>query len=377
VNGDLLHLRPYNIAVDGTLELSQQFLVPSISAPGGETSLHPGDVLFNNTNSVELVGKTALVSAGLRAAFSNHITLIKTDTEICEGAWIALALRSLWQQGFFAQRCNKWIGQAGFNTNMLVEIPIPLPPLADQHRIVARVEALMERVREAKCLRDGAREDSDTLLQGAIADVFSEIPFHRLPLLDVLIEKPRNGWSPRCDNAPDGIPVLKLGAVLGFRFNHLAIKRTSLPVNPRAHYWLGNGDILISRSNTPELVAHAAVYSGEPNPCIYPDLLMRMRVEPSKADPQFVIYWLQSEEARTYIRAHAMGASSTMKKITQGDVCALPFPAIGVDDQHRIVAYLDSVQRQAIALKRAQDETDAELRRLEQAILDRAFRGEL
>jgi type I restriction enzyme S subunit len=235
----------------------------------------------------------------------------------------------------------------------------------------------MERIREAKRLRCEAQMDADILLNAAIADAFSEIGTHRLPLLDVLLEKPRNGWSPPCDNAPEGTPVLKLGAVLGFRFNPSAVKRTSLPVNPKAYYWLSKGDILISRSNTPELVAQAAVYSGEPNPCIYPDLLMRMRVEPSKADPQFIIYWLQSEEARTYIRAHAKGASSTMKKITQGDVCALPFPRIEVDDQRRIVAYLDFVQKQATALKHAQEDTDAELRRLEQAILDRAFRGEL
>ncbi len=143
---------------------------------------------------------------------------------------------------------------------------------------------------------------------------------------------------------------------MGFRFNPSAVKRTSLSVNLKAYYWFSNGDILISRSNTPELVAHAAVYSGEPSPCIYPGLLMRMRAEPSKADPQFIIYWLQSEETRSYIRAHAMGASSTMKKITQGDVCALPFPRIGVDDQRRIVAYLDSVQKQAVALKRAQED---------------------
>jgi type I restriction enzyme S subunit len=55
----------------------------------------------------------------------------------------------------------------------------------------------------------------------------------------------------------------------------------------------------------------------------------------------------------------------------------VPVPLPSIDDQRRIVDYLDSVQAQAAALKRAQEDTDAELRRLEQAILDRAFRGEL
>jgi type I restriction enzyme, S subunit len=46
---------------------------------------------------------------------------------------------------------------------MLVEIPIPLPPLVEQRRIVARVEALMECVREAKRLREQARKDAEIL----------------------------------------------------------------------------------------------------------------------------------------------------------------------------------------------------------------------
>ncbi len=291
-----------------------------------------------------------------------------------ERMWLLYYLRSV---GSELEGLGKGTAFAAITKRQLAELPIPLPPLDEQRRIVAKVEALMERVREAKHLRAEAEADTDTILHAAIADVFSDILPDRMPLLDVLSEKPRNGWSPRCDNAPDGTPVLKLGAVLNFRFNPSAIKRTRLPVNSTAHYWLTKGDILISRSNTPELVGHAAVFSGEPYPCIYPDLLMRIRVELSKADPQFIIYWLQGAEARKYIHAHAMGASSTMKKITQSDVCALPFPAIGVSDQHHIVSYLDSVQAKVTALKQAQEATDAELHRLEQAILDRAFRGEL
>jgi len=66
-----------------------------------------------------------------------------------------------------------------------------------------------------------------------------------------------------------------------------------------------------------------------------------------------------------------------MKKISQRDVCALPFTVIGVNEQHRILAHLDVVRIQAAALRCTQEDTDAELRRLERAILDRAFRGEL
>ena len=100
VNGDLLHLRPYNIGDDGRISLAQQFFVPRNMVPSSKTmSLRPGDVLFNNTNSVELVGKAALVTEPMEVGFSNHVTLIRTKPDV-EGAWLVVALRVLWQQGF-------------------------------------------------------------------------------------------------------------------------------------------------------------------------------------------------------------------------------------------------------------------------------------
>ena len=170
--GDLLHLRPYNIGTDGTLDLSQQFLIPSDVISGNEIFLEPGDVLFNNTNSVELVGKTALVTERMRSVFSNHITLIRTHAEICEGGWLAVALRSLWQQGFFAQRCNKWIGQAGYNTKMLEETLIPLPPLPEQRRIVAYLDQIQAHVTALKQAQQETESELRKLEQAILGRAF-------------------------------------------------------------------------------------------------------------------------------------------------------------------------------------------------------------
>ena len=55
--------------------------------------------------------------------------------------------------------------------------------------------------------------------------------------------------------------MLTLGAVTGFHYKADAFKRTMLPTNPDAHYWLQPNELLMSRSNTPELVGHTAIYS--------------------------------------------------------------------------------------------------------------------
>jgi len=152
--GDILQLRPYNIGEDGELHLEQQFFVPRQAIPVNWSPLEPGDVLFNNTNSVELVGKTAVVRESREAAFSNHITRIGVRPEVCEGKWLTLTLNALWRRGFFAERCNRWIGQAGYNTEALRETFIPLPPFSEQRRIVTYLEAVQGRIRSLKAAQE-------------------------------------------------------------------------------------------------------------------------------------------------------------------------------------------------------------------------------
>src|SRR5665811_1813631 len=89
--------------------------------------------------------------------------------------------------------------------------------------------------------------------------------------------------------------IWKSGSVAaGFR-------TTSLPVRPNAHYWLSKGDLLVTRSNTPDLVGHAAIYEGAPSPCICPDLMMKLAVRRDAADTRFIWHWLQTRLVRDYV----------------------------------------------------------------------------
>ena len=135
---------------------------------------------------------------------------------------------------------------------------------------------------------------------------------------------------------------------------------------------------MITRSNTPELVGHAAIYDGRPSPCIYPDLMMRCKIRPEKADVTFVHLWLHSSIVREHIRQRAKGTSPTMKKIAQADVEEIPFPTnLTLDSQRGIVEKQQQLQSKLDDLIRLQAETAAELDSLLISILDKAFRGEL
>ena len=259
----------------------------------------------------------------------------------------------------------------------LLHVPIPLPPLEEQRRIVARIEELAARIEEARKLRRESVEEAETVLLSLFMEKLRDIPIDGY-LGKVLLEKPKNGWSARCDNAENGTPVLALGAVTGFFYKETEFKRTSEPMSDFAHYWLQPGDLLMTRSNTLDLVGHAAIYNGFPSPCIYPDLMMRLRIDERLASKHFVHYWLRSVPVRDYIRKAAKGTSPTMKKISQEIVINIPFPShLSLYKQYQLVESMDNLEEKIRRLKQLQAGTSAELDALLPSILDKAFKGEL
>ena len=306
---------------------------------------------------------------------SSHYFLFQVNEERLDKRFLDFFIRTpTFRDQVSAQGSTNY---AAIRPREVLSYQIPLPPIAEQRRIVARVEELAGKVEEARGLRSQSQKAAEALTVTGVVKALEETPISG-NLGQVLLEKPRNGWSARCDNADTGIPVLSLGAVTGFSYRSNEFKRTSEPTSSEAHYWLQPGDLLITRSNTPELVGHAAIYDGFPSPCIYPDLIMRLPIDQKKVDPRFVHCWLKSTPVRDYISRSAKGTSPTMKKISQGIVMNIPFPVgLSLTEQQRIVTYLDDLQAKVDALKRLQSETEAELNALLPSILDKAFKGEL
>lgn len=284
------------------------------------------------------------------------------------------------QLAFQAERMSKGaaaISKLTLNPPQFWDLTIPLPPLPEQQRLVAMLDGAEAKVTEAQQLRADAAAAATALVMSAIGERLSEFPVAGT-VTDVLTAKPRNGWSAPCDNSEGGIAVLSLGAVTGFTYRPTEYKRTSEATDPAGHYWLERGDLLVTRSNTELLLGHAAIYTGEPSPCIYPDLMMRLKVDPTKAETRFVYYWLRTPEVRDLIQRAGSGTNSSMKKITQKDVMSLPFPVgTGLAEQRAVVKELDEIVSRIDEARSTQHSAERDLSALMPALLDRAFEGEL
>lgn len=138
INGNgVPHLRPMNVTVEGQIDRT---LVKYVD-PGAvkqDIRLHPDDVLFNNTNSPELVGKTALFLDDDCPAFSNHMTRLRVDQNRALAGYVALRLHNAWRAGWFEAHCNNHVSQASIGRDVLSALEIQLPPLKIQRQIVDR-----------------------------------------------------------------------------------------------------------------------------------------------------------------------------------------------------------------------------------------------
>ncbi|WP_167512616.1 restriction endonuclease subunit S [Oceanidesulfovibrio marinus] len=204
---------------------------------------------------------------------------------------------------------------------------LPLPSLSEQQRIVAILDDAFERIDAAIANTERNLANARELFESYLNKVFTEQGegWEEKKLGDLLKSQPRNGWSPPARNHSDnGTPVLTLSSVTGHRFKPDKIKYTSARTNKDAHYWVGNGDLLMTRSNTEELVGHVAICSDISTPTIYPDLIMRMTIDNCNALTTFIYYQLRSPRLRRIIQESASGANPTMKKIKKSVVQGLP-----------------------------------------------------
>ena len=166
------HLRTNNIGIDGELDLSHLIYMPDYMVDLATYSLKKEDVLFNNTNSAELVGKTAIIREDLPFAFSNHLTRIRTKRKLIEPKWLVLNLRCLWYQRFFEKRCRRWIGQAGFSPTRLKEVEIFIPPLSEQRRIVTHLDRLQTKVEELRRLEEETEREIEAMTSAILDKAF-------------------------------------------------------------------------------------------------------------------------------------------------------------------------------------------------------------
>lgn len=197
-----------------------------------------------------------------------------------------------------------------------------------------------------------------------------------VPLEALISFGPTNGWSPKAINGVTSTKAITLTATTSGQFDGSQFKYIDAKIPKHSSLWLKTDDILVQRGNTIEYVGVPALYPGEDNQYIYPDLIMKIQAAPS-ISAQYLVYAMSMSSSRTFLRERAVGAAGSMPKINQGTLSSLPIPVCSEIEQKKIVELLE--ERLSFADSCIED-IDLQLEKAEilrQSILKKAFSGEL
>jgi len=265
--------------------------------------------------------------------------------------------------------------QGVISRDLLGGVDIVLPPLAEQGRIVAKLDALFSRLARARAELDHVSVEAPQIRRAALSEIFDSE--ENLIEFSEVLEDIQAGKNLKCTEQPPGSGekgVVKVSAVSSERF--LASESKTLPSSyqPPERDRILRGDLLIARaSGSLDLVGRVALVESCPKNLYLSDKILRLVLRPDLK--QWAYWFLRSPAGRRQIEDAASGIS--MHNVTQASIRKLRFP---LPDDNRRQAALQRLNKTFACVDRLEAEAArarALIDRLEAAILTKAFKGEL
>ncbi len=295
-----------------------------------------------------------------------------------------------------------WTSRLQLTDDSFLCAPFPLPPLPEQTAIVRFLDHIDSRIRRyirAKQKLIGLLEEQkQAIISGLVIGKFEvrrvkgeegedgqeyshltprpshlmkpsgvewlgDVPEHwEELLLGRCLRRIDQGWSPVAaegEISQDQWSVLTLSSVKRGVFDSTAIKPIPVFTKVPDGIDIKNGDLLLTRSNTRELVGDVCIVQGARPKTVICDLIYRLTPKPTLFCSSFLMYQLLSPLGRRQIERDARGSSATMPKIAQRHIRSWRVLSPPLEEQNKIVeAIQDAVKNISDGVKRVQAEIE-------------------
>lgn len=231
---------------------------------------------------------------------------------------------------------SKGATQKAINNIGLKKIKIPLPSLETQKKIVEvldKSQGLIDaRVEQIRLM--------DELIQSVYYEMFGDPVTNpkgwEVSKLKNHVKNIESGWSPKCLN--NGAPrnkwgVLKLSAVTGGQYKEECNKRLPEDVSPRVGLEIKDGDLLLTRKNTPELVGDSCFVFKTREKLMMPDIIFRIQTKQT-LNRLFLWVVLNTNGMKSRIKSLASGSARSMSNISKAKLYDMEIIVPSIDLQN-------------------------------------------
>lgn len=160
-------------------------------------------------------------------------------------------------------------------------------------------------------------------------------------------------------------------------YNETENKALPASLTPIPDLEIKTGDVLMSRSNTVDLVGMVGMVHQTQGKMLLCDKLYRLVFHQGSLDPSYAVYLLRSRLARLQIERDATGASSSMKNISNEVVANSAFAFPPLLEQRRITEFLDNQFKRQAVMERAITKQIDKLREYRQTLISNAVTGKV
>lgn len=333
----------------------------------GYKLVEPGDFAYATIHLDE--GSIGIATE--RSLISPMYTVFRIDDSKVDAGYLIRFLKSPMALAHYPQ-----LGKGAIHRRKAISIAalgtlrIPLPPLPEQKRIATILD-------QADALRTKRRQvlaHLDSLTQAIFLDMFGD-PDHAqnsIALGDVATLRGGRNLVAEDTTSESPFRVLKISAVTTGHFRPQESKPLPIHYIPPIDHLVRDGDLLMSRANTTELVGAVAHVTTAPENLALPDKVWRF-VWKTEAEPTFWHALLSTPAVRRRISRLSSGTGGSMKNIAKAKLEAMPVPQVGIAEQREFAqrARQSNIARHAVAAAATADDG------LFASLQSRAFKGEL
>jgi type I restriction enzyme S subunit len=262
--------------------------------------LHEGDVLFNRTNTIDLVGKTSIYEGERKAIFAGYLIRVVTRADKLDAKYLNFVMNTDLARKHSSKVLSVAVGQANINGQKLRTYPIPLPPtLLEQRAIAAALSDVdlllggLDRLIAKK--RDLKQAAIQQLLTGR-----TRLPGHGVPWQEMRTAEAGEvlaGKALDVGGAGPMRPYLRTKNVLDGRIETEDVLKMPMTNAEFERFQILPGDVLLNEGQSLELVGRCSMYKGElPLPCAMQNQLLRFRAyaHTSAAFATLLFRWCQN-----------------------------------------------------------------------------------
>ena len=328
-----------------------------------------------------LKDKAYLISG--KAWVNNHAHILKSYFGHIGNLYILHYLNAFNYKGYVNGTTRLKLTQASMNL-----IPVPIPPLPEQQRIIARIESLFSKLDEAKekaqSVLDGFENRRAAILHKAFTGELTKnwraergvntLNWNILSFEETIAIM-QNGLSKRNGTTGKAYVVLRLANLSDECFVEDNLREVLLTEKEQEVYKLNINDVIMIRVNgSKDNVGKQFLFTTQQQ-WAFCDHLIRIKYRESLV-PNYMVYFSKTGEYKLYIKEN-MISSAGQNTISRKGLAKLKIPVPTLNEQQEIVRILDRLLSQEQQAKQAAEAVIAKVDVMKKSILARAFRGEL